>query len=37
MNHLAIPLLESGDKLTRTLFKRRYEAMPNRKKAERTY
>jgi Uma2 family endonuclease len=34
MNHLAIPPLESGDKLTRAVFERRYDAMPNRKKAE---
>ena len=29
-----IPLLENGDKLTRIEFERRYEAMPNLKKAE---
>ena len=31
---LTIPPLESGDKLTRTEFERRYDAMPNLKKAE---
>ena len=31
---LTIPPLESGDKLTRAEFERRYDAMPNLKKAE---
>jgi len=31
---LTIPPLENGDKLTRTEFERRYQAMPNVKKAE---
>ena len=31
---LTIPPLESGDKLTRVEFERRYHAMPNLKKAE---
>ena len=31
---LAIPPLENGDRLTRAEFERRYEAMPNLKKAE---
>lgn len=31
---LTIPPLESGDKLIRTEFERRYDAMPNLKKAE---
>ncbi|WGV25742.1 Uma2 family endonuclease [Halotia branconii] len=31
---LTIPPLENGDKLTRTEFERRYQAMPNLKKAE---
>ena len=30
----AIPLLENGDRLTRAEFERRYDAMPNLKKAE---
>jgi Uma2 family endonuclease len=30
----AVPLLENGDRLTRAEFERRYEAMPNVKKAE---
>lgn len=30
----ALPLLESGDRLTRAEFERRYEAMPDRRKAE---
>lgn len=30
----AIPLLENGDRLTRTEFERRYHAMPHCKKAE---
>jgi hypothetical protein len=30
----AIPFLENGDRLTRAEFERRYEAMPNLKKAE---
>ena len=29
-----IPSLENGDRLTRAEFERRYEAMPNLKKAE---
>jgi hypothetical protein len=29
---LTIPPLENGDKLTRTEFERRYQAMPNKKK-----
>ncbi|MFN6561515.1 MAG: Uma2 family endonuclease [Nostoc sp. ChiSLP01] len=32
--HQTIPLLENGDKLTRYEFERRYNAMPNLKKAE---
>ncbi|MBD2519547.1 Uma2 family endonuclease [Nostoc sp. FACHB-973] len=32
--HRTIPLLENGDKLTRYEFERRYNAMPNLKKAE---
>jgi Uma2 family endonuclease len=32
--HLTIPPLENGDKLTRYEFERRYNAMPNLKKAE---
>ncbi|MBD6617822.1 Uma2 family endonuclease [Komarekiella sp. 'clone 1'] len=32
--HLTIPRLENGDKLTRYEFERRYNAMPNLKKAE---
>jgi len=32
--HRTIPLLENGDKLTRFEFERRYNAMPNFKKAE---
>ncbi|QSJ16314.1 Uma2 family endonuclease [Nostoc sp. UHCC 0702] len=32
--HWTIPLLENGDKLTRYEFERRYNAMPNLKKAE---
>jgi Uma2 family endonuclease len=32
--HRIIPLLENGDKLTRYEFERRYNAMPNLKKAE---
>jgi len=32
--HRTIPLLENGDKLTRYEFERRYNAMPNVKKAE---
>ncbi|MDZ8189412.1 MAG: Uma2 family endonuclease [Nostoc sp. ChiSLP02] len=32
--HPTIPLLENGDKLTRYEFERRYNAMPNLKKAE---
>ncbi len=32
--HQIIPLLENGDKLTRYEFERRYNAMPNLKKAE---
>ncbi|MGB7439465.1 MAG: Uma2 family endonuclease [Coleofasciculaceae cyanobacterium] len=31
---LTIPPLENGDKLTRYEFERRYDAMPNRRKAE---
>lgn len=31
---LPLPLLENGDRLTRPEFERRYEAMPNLKKAE---
>lgn len=31
---LTLPLLENGDRLTRPEFERRYEAMPNLKKAE---
>jgi hypothetical protein len=30
----AVPALEDGDRLTRTEFERRYEAMPQLKKAE---
>jgi hypothetical protein len=30
----AIPPLENGDRLTRAEFERRYDAMPNLKKAE---
>ena len=33
-SNLKIPPLESGDRLTRQEFERRYQAMPNTKKAE---
>ncbi len=33
-DHAAIPPLENGDRLTRTEFERRYDAMPGLKKAE---
>jgi hypothetical protein len=33
-HHLTIPPLENGDRLTRTEFERRYQRMPNLKKAE---
>src|SRR5690348_18267175 len=33
-DHGAIPPLENGDRLTRAEFERRYEAMPELKKAE---
>ena len=32
--NLTIPRLENGDKLTRTEFERRYQAMPHHQKAE---
>jgi hypothetical protein len=33
-DHGRVPPLEAGDRLTRTEFERRYEAMPDLKKAE---